>query len=213
MRSVRARPVLVAMALVGILVAAYAARHTICSRVGQLLVSDDKPATADAIVLTVDVGAAGVLEAADLYATHMAPRVAVFADPPTLVEREFARRGVTVANNATVTLRQLRALGIESVETIPTAVDGTTAEGDVLPRWLQQRGCRSVLVVAAREHARRVGRVLRRAMAPNGIRVLVRGTRYSDFDPGRWCESRDGLRAGIVESEKLLLDLLRHPVP
>jgi hypothetical protein len=41
--------------------------------------------------------------------------------------------------------------------------------------------------------------------------VSVRTTRYATFDPDRWFETRWGLRIGVVELEKLLLDVVRHP--
>jgi len=31
-------------------------------------------------------------------------------------------------------------------------------------------------------------------------------------DPGRWWETRDGVRTEIIEFQKLLLDLIRHPI-
>jgi hypothetical protein len=39
----------------------------------------------------------------------------------------------------------------------------------------------------------------------------VRYSRYSEFDPDSWWLTRGGQRIQAVESEKLLLDLLRHP--
>jgi hypothetical protein len=36
--------------------------------------------------------------------------------------------------------------------------------------------------------------------------------RYSDFDPDRWWGSRGGIRIEIEELEKLLLDVVRHPI-
>jgi hypothetical protein len=42
--------------------------------------------------------------------------------------------------------------------------------------------------------------------------LTVCSTPYSAFDPDRWWNSRDGIRTEIVESEKLLLDIVRHPI-
>jgi hypothetical protein len=41
--------------------------------------------------------------------------------------------------------------------------------------------------------------------------VTVRGARYSTFDPSLWWQTRAGVRTGIVELQKLLLDVVRHP--
>jgi hypothetical protein len=40
---------------------------------------------------------------------------------------------------------------------------------------------------------------------------MVRYTRWSPFDPDSWWQTRDGQRTQITESEKLLVDILRHP--
>jgi hypothetical protein len=213
MPFVRARRVVLAATLAALLAAGYLGRQAVCGAVGRTLAADDEPAPADVVVLTLDAGAAGVIEAADLVATRAAPRVAVFSDLPTDAEREFARRGVPFERNADAAMRELQALGVRTVEEIPHPVDGTTSEGEALPAWARQHGYRTILVVTSREHAYRVGRVMRRAFASSGVRVLTRGARFSEFNPEAWCRSRDGLRMGIVESEKLFLDFLRHPLP
>jgi hypothetical protein len=42
--------------------------------------------------------------------------------------------------------------------------------------------------------------------------VIVRSARYSSFDPESWWTTRDGLRTEIVEVQKLLFDIVRHPI-
>jgi hypothetical protein len=54
--------------------------------------------------------------------------------------------------------------------------------------------------------------VLRRSMRGRGTRVMVRAARFSEYDPDRWWQTRSGIRIQIGETQKLLLDLLRHPV-
>jgi hypothetical protein len=78
--------------------------------------------------------------------------------------------------------------------------------------WFAQRSFRSVVVVATPDHARRVRRVLRRAMNGRHTKVMVRYTRHSQFDPDRWWETHVGARIGIVELQKLLLDVALHPM-
>jgi hypothetical protein len=188
-------------------------RRPILQALGSALAADDPLAPADAIVMTVDAGAAGVLEVADLVRQRIAPRVAVFGAEPDATEREFRRRGVPYEDEAAIAIRQLASLGVTGVERIPTPVNGSGSEGQVLPGWCGTRGYRSIVVVTSADHARRVGRILRREVQSRGLRVLIRGARYSGFDPQTWWQTRDGARIGIVEMEKLLLDWLRHPLP
>jgi hypothetical protein len=179
---------------------------------GEALVADDVVTKADIIVVAVDADGAGVLEAADLVQAGVAPRVAVFSDPPDpVVDREFLRRGVPYEDAAARSVRQLAALGLTGIEQIPRAVAGTEDEGRVLPAWCDEHGIRSLVVVSTADHSRRLQRVLRRSMAGHAAQVMVRRARYSPFDPDRWWWTREGLRIGIVELQKLVLDCLRHP--
>jgi hypothetical protein len=49
-------------------------------------------------------------------------------------------------------------------------------------------------------------------MKGHPTKVTVRSTHHSSFDPDRWSEARASTRIEIIELEKLLLDLARHPV-
>jgi hypothetical protein len=181
---------------------------------GLALVAEDPVASADVIVVSTGADGAGVLEAADLVRQGIAPGVAVFADPPDpVVDHEFLRRGVPYEDAAARSARQLRALGVANVEKIPRTVAGTEDEGRALPVWCEERGFRSVVVVTTSDHSRRLRRLLRRSMRGNPTRVAVRASRYSPFDPERWWEGREGVRTGVVELQKLLFDVVRHPIP
>ena len=85
-------------------------------------------------------------------------------------------------------------------------------QGGVLAAWCSRRGLRSVVVVTNADHSRRLRRVFRRAMKNHPTKVSVRIARFSQFDADRWWQTRSGLRIGIVELEKLMLDVARHPV-
>jgi hypothetical protein len=49
-------------------------------------------------------------------------------------------------------------------------------------------------------------------MKGHPTRVMVQPARYSPFDPDRWWETRDGVRTEIVELQKLMLDVVLHPL-
>jgi hypothetical protein len=169
---------------------------------------------ADIIVLAVDFSGGEVLEAADLVHAGIALRVAMFAArPPDSVEREFSRRGIPSEDLAQFRpVRLLRALGVTAIEQIPRAVAGTASEVAVLPGWCDQHRFRSIVVVSSPDHSRRLRRMLRRSMKNHPTRVTVRPARYSEFDPERWWETRGGVRTEIIELQKLLLDVILHPI-
>ena len=191
--------------------AAVPLRKPLLRAAGWALVAGDPIERADIIVVTSDADGAGVLEAADLVQAGVAARVAVFADPPDSVDEEFIRRGVPYEDAGARAIRQLEALGIGAAEQIPRPVVGSDDEARILPGWCDERGFRSVVVVSMADHSRRLRRLLRRFMKGHA-KACVRPARYSPFDPDHWWETRQGTRTALMELQKLLLDIVLHPI-
>lgn len=187
-------------------------RVPLLETLGDALVVEDSVAHADVIVLTIESGPAGVLEASDLVRAHVADRVAVFEEVGEPAISELIRRGVSYEGDADRAVGALQALGIPHVVKIPRSVSGTNAEGAVLGQWAIGRGFHSVIVVTSRDHSRRVRRVLHRALNGVPLQLSIRPSRYSSFDSRSWWRTRAGMRTGIIELEKLLVDLLLHPL-
>jgi uncharacterized SAM-binding protein YcdF (DUF218 family) len=194
------------------IVAVPSVREPVLRTAGWALVVDEPVAPADIIVVSPQSGGAGTLEAADLVQSGIATRVAVFADPPSGENHEFIRRGLPYEDGAARQIRQLRWLGVTDVVQIPRTDVGTEGEAQVLPPWCDRHQFQSIVLVAARDHSRRLRRVLDRAMKGHPTRVTVRPARYSNFDPDRWWETRGGVRTEIVELQKLVLDVVLHPM-
>jgi len=185
-------------------------RDPVLRAAGWALVVDEPVAPADIIVLSLDSGGAGALEAADLVQSGVANRVAVFKDPPSGEDFEFIRRGLPYEDEAARQIRQLKSLGVTDVVQI-ARIDGTESEGRALPQWSDEQRLRSIIMVATKDHSRRLRRVIDRAMQGHSARVTVRAARYSMFDPDRWWETRGGVRTEIFELQKLLRDVVLHP--
>jgi hypothetical protein len=64
-----------------------------------------------------------------------------------------------------------------------SGVDGTEGEGKVLPPWCDEHKVGSIVVVATKNHSRRLRRVLNRAAQGHSTSVMVHSARYSSFDP------------------------------
>jgi uncharacterized SAM-binding protein YcdF (DUF218 family) len=188
-----------------------ALRHSVLRSAGWALVAEDPRAKADIIVISTDALGAGILEAADLVQAGFATRVAVFDRPSSRMSREFARRGVQPLDLKNVSIQLLHGLGITDIAVIPPVL-GTVDEGKVLQQWCAANSIHSILFVSVADHSRRTRRVLDRALSPRGVRVMVRYARYSEFDPDSWWQTRGGQRIEAVESQKLLMDILRHPL-
>jgi hypothetical protein len=213
-RPPRRVPILVlAAAAVVAIVAILYVREPLLRAAGWALVVNEPVAPADIIVVTLDSSGAGALEAADLVQSGIAKRVAVFVDPPSGEDHEFIRRGLPYEDASARQIRQLRWLGVTDVVQIPRNEVGTEGEVQVLPQWCDQRQFRSIVLVAARDHSRRLRRVLDRVMKGHPTGVIIQAERYSSFDPDRWWKTREGVRTEIIELEKLVLDAVLHPMP
>ena len=206
-------PILVLVALaVAAIVVVPSVRETVLRAAGWALVVTEPIAPSDIIVVSLDSAGAGALEAADLVQSGIATRVAVFTDPPSGEDYEFIRRGLPYEDLRAVQIRQLRSLGVTDVVQIPRTEGGTTGEGKVFPPWCDQHQFRSIVFVTSRDHSRRVRLVLDRVMKDHATRVIVQPARYSVFDPDRWWETRDGIRIEIAEFQKLVLEVVLHPI-
>jgi hypothetical protein len=206
-------PILVLVALAAVaIVAVPAVREAILRAAGWALVLNEPIAPSDIIVVSLDSAGAGALEAADLVQSGIATRVAVFADPPSGEDYEFIRRGLPYDDFSATQIRQLRSLGVTDVMQIPRSEDGTKGEGEVFPAWCDQHQFGSVVFVTSTDHSRRMRLVLDRVMKGHTTRVAVEPARYSVFDPDRWWETRDGIRIELIEFQKLVLEVVLHPM-
>ncbi|HEY1903557.1 MAG TPA: hypothetical protein VGG56_14070 [Terracidiphilus sp.] len=179
---------------------------------GYLLVADQPSVkSADVIVVAIDADGAGTLEAADLMHRGVSNQVAVFDDPPGAVDLEFLRRGLPYEDRAAVSTRQLQSLGVRKVIRISRSTSGSEQEGAILPGWCESQGYHFVVLVTSFDHSRRLSRILRRGLGNRQLTILVVSSPYSEFNPNSWWKTRGGVRSGIFELEKLLLDVIHHP--
>jgi hypothetical protein len=211
-RSRRWYGLLAAIVLLGVVSGVPAIRESMLRPVGWVLVVDETVEPADVIVVPEWAGAAGAIEASDLFHRGIANRVALLPEPPNPAEQELARLGVAYVDENANLFQLLRSLGVANVEVIADPAAGTEAEGQVLVSWCERHQFRSILVVSTPDHSRRVRRVLHRSMRGHPTKLMIRSAGYSSFDPDRWWTTHEGMRTEIVELEKLFLDVVRHPI-
>lgn len=200
------------MVLIALFSAVVVFRDPLLRGLGGALVVDEPVEPVEIIVVPQWTGDAGAIDAADLIRSGIAGRVAVLPEPPKPAEGELARRGIHDRDKTTDMVRLLGLLGVSNVEVISNPAASTEAEGEVLLSWCHQHQFRIIVVVSAPDHSRRVRRVLDRSFRGHPTKILVRSARYAAFDPNEWWKTRDGIRTGIVELQKLLLDFARHPL-
>src|ERR1700719_3395665 len=122
-RRPRWAPILGVVALgAAAIVAVPSIREPVLRAAGWALVVNEPVAPSEIIVVSIDSGGAGALEAADLVQNGIATRVAVFSDPPSGEDHEFIRRGLPYEDASARQIRQLKWLGVTDVVQIPRTV-------------------------------------------------------------------------------------------
>ena len=188
-------------------------RDYILHSIGRLIVLQQPlPTSADIIVVAIDVDGAGTLEAADLVHRGLSTRVAVFNDPPSAVDREFLRRGLPYHDWGAISTRQLQMLGVQNVVLIPRSASGSQQEAEILPQWCEEQRYRSVVLITSGDHSRRLSRIMRRSLRGHQVTMAIHISPYADFNLESWWKTRAGVREGIFELQKLMLDVIRHPL-
>ena len=212
-RPPRWASILVVVAVAAAAIVAFpSVREPVLRAAGWALIVNEPVAPADIIVIVPGIGGAGALEAADLVQSGIATRVAVFADPPSGEDHEFIRRGLPYEDAAARQIDQLKCLGVTDVAQIPRAETETEGVAEVLSAWCDQHRFQSIVLVANRQHSRRLRRVLDRVMKCHSTRITVQPSRYSGFDPDQWWKTRTGVRIEIVELQRLVFEVLLHPI-
>jgi hypothetical protein len=135
------------------IIAVRSLREPVLRAAGWALVVNEPVASADIIVVSLNSGGAGALEAADLVQRGISKRVAVFMDPPSETNHEFIRRGLPNEDEGARQIRQLRSLGVTDVVRIST-IEGTESEVEALLPWCDEHQLRSIVFVAIRHASR-----------------------------------------------------------
>lgn len=187
-------------------------RQPLLRAVGHALVWEDPIQPVDVVAVPRSAGDYVLLDAIDLVSDRKARRVALFTLPPDAAQREVERRGYGVDSAPTRRKHLLRAGGVADGQMvhIPTPVGGTADEIRQLARWCRENRVRSILLLGTPDHTRRAHRILARELAP-GTKGIVRPTRLGRFTADGWWTTREGLRIGLFETQKLLLDVIAHP--
>ena len=212
LKTRRSLLVVLAIALLSLAAALPTTRLPLLRAAGSALVVDDPMQPVDIIVVPQWTGLAGVIDAADLVRSGIASRVAILPGPPTSAAQELTRRNIPYRDATTESVGLLRSLGVENIEVIPHSASSTQDEGQLLPAWCKEQKFRSIAVMSSPDHSRRVRRVLHRAFRRQPTSVIIRSARFSLFSPNTWWQTRDGIRTGVVEMEKLFLDVALHPI-
>lgn len=213
----RLRPWLVGLAAVcGVLLVCvsvvYLARARLLTWVGSQLVHADPLEPADALVVLGGGLSDRLIEAADLYLADYAPLVVLTRPPEPSGLIALKRRGVNVELTMERQLRYLRELGVPAsgVTVLSETVISTDQEASLVARWAQSRDVQSLIIVTSRFHTGRSHFIFDRKFRDTEITIRIHPSRFKRFDPESWWQSRQRLREGLFEFQKLIFYRLRY---
>jgi uncharacterized SAM-binding protein YcdF (DUF218 family) len=172
-------------------------------RLGRWLVREDALAKADAIFVLGGTRFERPLEAVDLYKEGWAPRILLFRQLSDWGELWLAEQGIRVPQEVDVQMDLLRRIGVpaDAVEAIAPQ-DSTADEADALRAVMTARGWSSAIIVTSKQHTRRAGLAMRRAVGGDRT-LIVRASRYDRSDVDRWWSTRSTLRFTLFETQRL----------
>lgn len=176
---------------------------------GRLLVRvDPLDAAAPADVVYV-LGGSRVdrwLEAVEIYKAGGARRILISRGGTERAEALLAAQGIVVPTTAdiarTLMVEQL-GMPADAVEILRDPVDNTAHEAEMIQARARRDGWTKIVVITTRAATRRAGYAFRRVLG-NDIQVVMRDTRYDDYNATWWWRTRGDFRQTFFEFPKLI---------
>lgn len=192
-----------------VLVAGYLFRAPLLGAAGALLIDEDAPVKADAIVVLAGAVPQRALEAAALYREGYAPRIVFSRAPDSPVGRDLKKMGVNIPLPSQIGRSIAEQLGVPSADIVEVGgtAESTFTEAEVLLRFALAHGYHTILLVTSKAHTRRAGLIFRH-LSGGRCRILVRPSRYDPFQPDSWWHDRTSARRVVFEYEKLAVFFL-----
>ncbi len=195
----RRRRVVLLVLLVAALAVLVVARRPVLRALGGALVEETPLEAADVAVLAYNSPSAAVTAASAVDAGY-APRVVVFAPPPSVDDRVLERLHIPTRAEHDVAIEVMRRMGVRpsAIALDRSVLTGTNDVVRAITRYARAHGFHRVIVVTYRSHTRRTAILLRHALGRDG-RVVVRATSSDPFHPDRWWQDRESAREAVSE--------------
>lgn len=163
-------------------------RHALVAAAGRVLVENDGPQKAQAIVvLGGDDYGCRIIKAAQLATQGYAPYVLV-SGPRMLLGHE---------SDMTIHYAEQEGYPTSLFHPLPNDAHSTRSETVFIGKYLREHGIRKILLVTSNYHTRRAARLMR-SQNP-GLQVAVVPAPDPFFSPDGWWTSREGRKTFLIE--------------
>lgn len=181
------------------LAALWLARVPLLVAVASALDVGEEPRRADLIFVLGGGVEHRVPRAAELYHAGYASMILV----PPVVDTRASALGL-IPNETEIAVGLLASAGVPSanVAVLPSAegrVSSTTAEGERLRAYVEERAVSRLLVVTSSYHTRRARWAMRRALGDLPVEVVMVGVPDPEFDETNWWRRETGMLRVLEE--------------
>ena len=178
---------------------AFASRNIWLKTIGEVLVRDQAPVRADAvIVLAGDFRGDRVLKACELARQGYAP-VIIVSGPTSFYGVNEADLAIPFATEHGCPAEVLKAFRFMAYS--------TSEEARKFQYELERRGIHSVLIVTSNYHTARAGRTFERQFGNRiGVRTIAAPDKF--FSADNWWRSREGQKTAFFEYSKTIASMI-----
>jgi len=86
----------------------------------------------------------------------------------------------------------------------------TYEEARVVRDFLRKNHLKSIIIVTSKYHSRRAYLTFKSLLKKDGTKIISCPTKYDEFDPNRWWQTREYTKDVLYEYQKLLFYLFRY---
>jgi uncharacterized SAM-binding protein YcdF (DUF218 family) len=179
--------------------------RTVLRSLGNVLIVDEKPAPADAIIVLAGGDPGRALAAANLYKAKMGRYVVITTETPPAMDEQAKKDGVLLVPTYENYFRVLKGYGVpvENIYRIEGYVTDTYDEIGRVRDLARLRGWTRLIIVTSDFHTRRSRMVARYLLEPE-IKTTVVSSHDDSFKPNEWWTRQDQARTFAIEFEKLV---------
>lgn len=178
-----------------------------CRKAGLWLIKEDRPQTADAIVILTGSIADRVLQAADIYKSGYAGKILIVEESMGAY-KELEERGFSVISKTSQTKNALVFFNVppDSITILPGDAESTLSEAGITRNYISQNSCiDTILLVTSSPHTRRASIIFKKAFSEmeTPVTVLSIPSTYTKFNADKWWRSREDIQTVFLEYLKL----------
>lgn len=203
-----ARKAAIFMVVVVAFLALALVRGRLLGMVGKLLVKKDFLERADLAVVLSGAYWDRAREAADIYQEGYAHQVLVMRGLKPVGYEDMLEMGIKVPLKHEVSQKVLSYYKVPSsaIVLLDEEANSTSQEAELLQRYVQAKGVRSVIVITSPYHTRRACWTISSRLGGKA-KVICHPSTYDDFSPRAWWRQRRQARNVFLEYTKLLFYL------